>query len=71
MNQPAAPICIQCGKPTTLEASDHLNRLPDGRPCVACADRLLETLPGLLPGMPIAALEHEAVDTEPDYDMPA
>jgi hypothetical protein len=71
MNERAAPICIQCGHKTTLGAADHLNRMSDGRPCGACAARLLETLPSLLPGVFGPVREPEFVDGEPDYDMPA
>jgi len=71
MNQPAAPICIQCGNATTLGAADHLNRLDDGRPCGACAARLLDTLPPMLPGMSNDESDSGVVDAEPDFDMPA
>lgn len=39
--------CFTCGEP----AGDPpvLNRLSDGRPCPACAERALEALPSLLP----------------------
>ena len=71
MSLRAAPICIQCGQATTQGASDHLNRLPDGRPCAACAERLLATLPPLLPGMPVFAEEPEFEGSEPDHDRSA
>jgi hypothetical protein len=36
-----------CGKPTG--PLPRLNQLPDGRACSSCADRLLDSLPPLLP----------------------
>lgn len=41
------PVCIACGQPTGPRP--RLNHLPDGRPCPTCQDRLLETLPPVLP----------------------
>jgi len=41
------PLCIACGRPTGPEP--RLNQLPDGRTCPACRDRLLDTLPPVLP----------------------
>lgn len=36
------PVCIECGGPT-----NDLNEDEQGDPCVACSERLLETLPGI------------------------
>lgn len=41
------PVCIACGKPTGPRSK--LNRLPDGKPCPSCAERMLNDLPALLP----------------------
>ncbi|MCC6408362.1 MAG: hypothetical protein IT453_14450 [Planctomycetes bacterium] len=43
----ADPICIQCGLPTG--ETHRLNRLPDGKVCSACRDRVLASLPPALP----------------------
>jgi len=40
-------VCIGCGQPTG--PGPRLNRLLDGRPCPSCSDRLLESLPPVLP----------------------
>jgi hypothetical protein len=44
------PVCIGCGQPTG--PLPRLNRLPNGRACPTCQDRLLATLPPLLPSQP-------------------
>jgi hypothetical protein len=51
------PVCIACGKATGPKAK--LNRLPDGRPCPSCAERILDRLPALLP-KPSEELDFEA-----------
>ena len=43
------PVCIACGQ--VVGPKPRLNRLPDGRPCPTCCDRLLESLPPLLPSV--------------------
>lgn len=49
MSDPAAPVCFHCGQSTeSSEDGPRLNRLPDGQPCPACADRLLASLPSLV-----------------------
>ncbi len=74
MSDPAAPVCFHCGLPTeTSEDGPKLNRLPDGLPCPACADRLLASLPSLVQDV---AGEIERVvreESEGDYlpDEPA
>jgi len=50
------PVCIGCGQPTG--PLPRLNRFPDGKPCPACRDRLLDTLPPLLP-TPVEVLSPE------------
>jgi hypothetical protein len=75
----APTLCIHCG----LSAGNppRLNRLEDGRVCPACADRLLMSLPPVLPGS--AKLEEADDESEddlaaeaseygpPEYDRPA
>lgn len=41
------PVCIGCGQPTGPRP--RLNQLPDGRTCPTCRDRLLDSLPAVLP----------------------
>ncbi len=73
---PAPTLCIHCG----LDAGNppRLNRFEDGRVCPACADRLLASLPPVLPSDPRHAeaspeeIENEFQDYgEPDFDRPA
>jgi len=75
----APTLCIHCG----LSAGNppRLNRLEDGRVCPACADRLLMSLPPVLPGSAHleesldeaeGELEAEASEYgETEYDRPA
>lgn len=75
----ALTLCIHCG----LSAGNppRLNRLEDGRVCPACADRLLMSLPPVLPASArLAEVEGEGetdLDAEsseygpPEYDRPA
>jgi hypothetical protein len=41
------PVCFACGSPTG--PFPRLNHLPDGRVCPTCRDRLLDSLPPVLP----------------------
>lgn len=50
------PVCIACGQ--AVGPKPRLNQLSDGRTCLACADRLLDSLPPLLPS-PLADLTFE------------
>lgn len=57
------PRCIECGGPV-----DSLNEDEEGAPCPACAERLLETLPGVFHspwGEPEAAEAESDVDASP------
>ena len=45
---PATSVCMPCG--STVEEPPILNLLPDGTPCPTCAQRLLDSLPPVLPG---------------------
>lgn len=51
----ADPICIQCGLST--RTTDRLNRQPDGKVCPACRERVLATLPPVLPFAPAPATQ--------------
>jgi hypothetical protein len=51
--------CIHCGHSTEQEG--RLNRLADGRVCPSCRERLLESLPPLLPRF---GYEHEALPAQ-------
>lgn len=65
-------ICMGCGQATGPEP--RLNVLPNGRPCAACADRLLDTLPPLLPSpdpdLASAGEEWAGEGEEPGEDYP-
>jgi hypothetical protein len=50
------PVCIACGQATGPRP--RLNLLPDGRACPTCRDRLLDSLPPVLPS-PFAELDLE------------
>ena len=76
MPRSATTLCIHCGQ----SAADptRFNRLPDGRACPTCADRLLASLPPALPATKEAVAEPEDADCEveveadgDDYDRPA
>lgn len=58
------PICMGCGKPTG--PLPRLNELPDGRPCPSCAERLLDSLPPLLPRTDFELAEGEGWAEEDD-----
>jgi hypothetical protein len=65
MKDSAPPVCFHCGLPTESgEEGPRLNRLPDGRPCPACGDRLLQSLPSLVREV---AVELEPLE-EPEYE---
>ena len=66
-------VCIRCGLP--IGDPPRINRLSDGEPCGACAERLLETLPPIfhapLPyaieaGAGIRVEEEQRADWRPD-----
>jgi len=59
------PVCIACGQPTGPRP--RLNRLPDGRTCPSCRERLLDTLPPILPA---PAEEHSFEEWAEDGDDP-
>jgi hypothetical protein len=62
------PVCFACGQSTGQRP--RLNRLTDGRVCPACRDRLMDSLPPLLPShlaeVSLEGWEDEEEDSE-DY----
>jgi len=48
MSDSKGSLCITCGQPTG--GAPRLNTLSSGQACPTCRDRLLESLPSLLPG---------------------
>jgi hypothetical protein len=81
MESTSRAVCIQCGQ--SADDFARLNHLPDGRPCPACAERLLALLPSLLPGVEGGVLpgqepapardsgEASGAAADADYDRPA
>jgi hypothetical protein len=60
------PICFQCGQASRVDA---FNRLPDGRKCPVCVERLYATLPAVLPSSAkVEEAELATRDYDPDYD---
>lgn len=67
---PREPLCFACGRPTG--PGPRLNQLPDGRTCPTCRDRLLDSLPPVLPSA-LAELSFEEWTEdgeEPEGDYP-
>lgn len=50
--------CFTCGMAVGEPA--QLNSLPDGKPCPACRDRLLESLPSIVPSRRRREVERHA-----------
>jgi hypothetical protein len=71
MNPPepraATLTCITCGLPANNVS--HLNRLPNGQVCPACRDRLLETLPPVLPSLARASMAPGIMQVEVDEEL--
>jgi len=55
------PICFTCGQPAG--PAPRWNRLDDGRACPSCAERLLDSLAPLVPGLRHTADTPEGVDS--------
>jgi len=47
MDESTGALCITCGQ--AFAGPTRINTLPSGQACPACRDRLLESLPSLLP----------------------
>jgi hypothetical protein len=64
------PVCIACGQPTG--PLPRLNRLPDGRTCSSCRDRILEAIPAPLPSphVELGFEEWAEEGEEPGEDYP-
>jgi hypothetical protein len=56
-------LCFTCGQP--ISDPPRFNHLTNGRPCPACRDRLLASLPSLLPG---ESEPVEQVERDPDEE---
>jgi hypothetical protein len=56
------PVCFACGSPTG--PLPRLNRLPDGRVCPTCRDRLLDLVPPALPAPAEEPSREEARERE-------
>lgn len=76
MPRSATTLCIHCGQ--SADDLTRFNRLADGRACPTCADRLLASLPPVLPASkasgPVLVEEQDEVEVEADgddYDRPA
>lgn len=64
-------VCITCG--IHLTVPPRLSRLENGQICPACRDRVLESLPPILPGHGSRDIEDLPLFPEsyPDADRPA
>ena len=76
MSEYPTAVCFHCGLATeTGDDGPTLNRLPDGQPCPACAERLLASLPSLVRdvALDIERVSHEESEAYDDYlpDEPA
>ena len=75
MPEESRSICFQCGQ--SAADGTRFNRLADGRPCPTCAERLLMSLPPLLPNydsaldLEVEKSDPSEVDIDQDYDRPA
>ncbi len=58
-------VCIQCGQP--IGDPPRLNLLAEEEPCPACAERLLESLPGIF-HTPYESPTEAPVDTGSGYE---
>lgn len=63
MSEGTPTVCFHCGHATeSPEDGPRLNRLEDGRPCPACAERLLADLPSLVGGVAQEMAEVEELE---------
>jgi hypothetical protein len=69
------PVCFTCSQP--IAEPPAINRLENGDFCPTCRDRLLDSLPSLLPSRPGVESEEAPVDepypyesTDDGYDPP-
>lgn len=72
MPAPSPTLCFTCG--LTVTEPPQLNHLPNGESCPACRDRLLDSLPPLLPSAPLQVaqglLAHDGVEGTEDWPSP-
>ena len=65
MDSGLPPVCFHCGQPTeSSEDGPRLNRVDDGTPCPACAERLLEDLPSLVSDVVFSLAEAEEIESD-------
>lgn len=61
-------VCFTCGQP--IGEPPRINELPDGEPCPTCRDRLLDSLPALLPSWAPALVAEDDGDEDADEPRP-
>lgn len=63
------PVCFTCGQP--IGEPPRINELADGEPCPSCRDRLLDSLPPLLPSWsPAVTTDDEPVGLDAEEPRP-
>jgi DNA-directed RNA polymerase subunit RPC12/RpoP len=65
------PVCFTCG--LQVGEPHRLNRLDNGQICPTCRDRVLESLPPVLPSQPVLRVETPELpfDVYDDSDGPS
>lgn len=68
MSEPGSTHCLTCGQDAGPKA--FLNRLPTGELCPTCHERVLESLPSLLPSTDEAVVsEAEEVPAPAEFGL--
>ena len=62
-------FCFQCGH--AVGDPPQLNELEDGTPCLSCSNRVLDTMPSLLPAEPAPERAAERQLDLFDVEIPA
>ena len=57
------PVCFTCSQP--IAEPPAINQLENGETCPTCRDRLLDSLPPLLPSQPTVPVDDEEGFEEP------
>jgi len=60
------PVCFTCSQP--IAEPPGINKLENGESCPTCRDRLLDSLPPLLPFQGRVEIEDEASDEAYPYE---
>lgn len=60
MSEGSEIVCFHCGQ--SVGDPPRLNEMPDGEPCRACADRLLDALPPIFHTPIVAPVEGRRMD---------